>query len=108
MTTLEILAGLIAASEDLTDHGMTNLQKLLEALVYAVVRVEARIYRRECDPAERIEEINRLIHDLPDKTIPPACREVLERALERTEAFPEGPEREALVKATELLLERGM
>ncbi len=90
MTTLDVLAGLIAASEDLTDHGMTNLQKLLEALVYAVVRVEARNYRREGDPAERIEEINRLIHDLPDKTIPPAFREVLERAMERYTAEPTG------------------
>ncbi len=31
-----------------------------------------------------------------------------ERALARTEAFPEGPEREALAKATHLLLERGV
>ena len=37
-----------------------------------------------------------------------STRDGLERALGRTEAFPEGPEREALVKATELLLERGI
>ena len=90
MTTLDVLARLIATSEDLTDHGMINLQKLLEALVYAVVRVEARTYRREGDPAERIEEISRLIHDLPDRIIPPAFREVLELAMERYTAEPTG------------------
>ena len=90
MTTLDVLARLIATSEDLTDHGMINLQKLLEALVYAVVRVEARTYRREGDPAERIEEISRLIDDLPDRIIPPAFREVLERAMERYTAEPTG------------------
>jgi len=31
-----------------------------------------------------------------------------DRALRRTEGFPEGPEREALAKATRLLLERGL
>jgi octaprenyl-diphosphate synthase len=36
------------------------------------------------------------------------ARRYAERALERSEAFPEGPEREALIRATELLLERGM
>jgi len=36
------------------------------------------------------------------------ARAYAERALERTEAFPEGPEREALAKATEILLDRGM
>ena len=90
MTTLDVLARLIAASEDLTDHGMMNLQKLLEALVYAVVRFEARTYRSECDTTERIEEINRLLHDLPDKIIPPAFREVLERAMDRYTAEPTG------------------
>jgi hypothetical protein len=90
MTTLDVLAGLIAASEDLTDHGMMNLQKLLEALVYAIVRVEARTYRREGDPVERIEEISRLINDLPDKTIPPAFQEVLEGAIEHYTAKPRG------------------
>jgi len=36
------------------------------------------------------------------------ARAYAERALERTESFPEGPEREALAKATQLLLDRGM
>jgi octaprenyl-diphosphate synthase len=36
------------------------------------------------------------------------ARSFAERALERTERFPEGPEREALAKATRILLERGM
>jgi octaprenyl-diphosphate synthase len=36
------------------------------------------------------------------------ARAFADRALERTEAFPDGPERDALVKATRLLLERGM
>jgi len=36
------------------------------------------------------------------------ARAYAERALERTETFPEGPEREALAKATNLLLDRGM
>ncbi len=36
------------------------------------------------------------------------AREFAERALELTERFPEGPEREALAKATRILLERGM
>jgi hypothetical protein len=90
MTTLDILARLIATSEDLTDYGMINLQKLLEALVYAVVRVEARTYRREGDPAKRIEEISRLIHGLPDRIIPPDFREVLERAMEHYTAEPTG------------------
>ena len=31
-----------------------------------------------------------------------------ERALRRTETFPEGPERDALARATQLLLDRGM
>ena len=46
MITVETLGRLIAASEDLTDYGMMNLQKLLEALVFAIVRVEARAHRR--------------------------------------------------------------
>jgi octaprenyl-diphosphate synthase len=36
------------------------------------------------------------------------ARRYAERALERTRSFPGGPERDALVRATELLLERGM
>jgi octaprenyl-diphosphate synthase len=36
------------------------------------------------------------------------AREFAERALDLTERFPEGPEREALAKATRILLERGM
>jgi octaprenyl-diphosphate synthase len=36
------------------------------------------------------------------------ARSYADRALARTERFPEGPEREALAKATRLLLERGM
>jgi len=90
MPSLEALARLVAASEDLTDHGMVNLQKLLEALVYAAVRVEARSYRREGAPAERIHEISRLIHDLPEKTVPPAFREVIERAMKRYTAEAKG------------------
>ncbi|MBN2553285.1 MAG: hypothetical protein JXB06_10980, partial [Spirochaetales bacterium] len=66
MITVETLGRLIAASEDLTDYGMMNLQKLLEALVFAIVRVEARAHRRKVDPAERIGEIGRLIRGLPE------------------------------------------
>lgn len=86
----DVLARLIAASEDLTDHGMLDLQKLLEALVYAALRVKARAYRNEGEPAERIGEINSLIHDLPEETIPPAFLEVLERAMNRYTAEPKG------------------
>ena len=90
MTTIDTLSRLIAASEDLTDHGMINLQKLLEALVYAIIRVEARPYRREGNPAERIEEISRIIHELPDRVIPHEFREVLEYAMERYTTEPTG------------------
>lgn len=90
MTTLDTISRLIAASEDLTDHGMVNLQKLLEALVYSIIRVEARTYRRESYPAERIEEISRIIHDLPDKFIPQDFREVLNRAMGRYTRAPIG------------------
>lgn len=90
MSTVDNLGRLIAAAEDLTDEGMVNLQKLLEALVYAVVRVEARPHRREGNPAERIEEIGKLINELPDKTIPSAFREVLENAIKHYRANPSG------------------
>jgi hypothetical protein len=90
MINLKDLSRLIAASEDLTDHGMVNLQKLLEALVFAAVRVEARSYRREAEPAERIHEIDRIFHTLPEKAIPQAFREVVERAIKRYTTDPKG------------------
>lgn len=66
MTTLENLARLVAASEDLADSGMVNLQQLLEALVYSAVRVEARAHRRGGEPAERIKEIASVVDGFPD------------------------------------------
>lgn len=90
MITVETLGRLIAASEDLTDYGMMNLQKLLEALVFAIVRVEARAHRRKVDPAERIGEIGRLIRGLPEKVIPPEYRTVIEGALQRYAADARG------------------
>jgi hypothetical protein len=53
MKSLDTLARLTAAAEDLLDHGMMNLQKLLEALLYVAVRVEARSYHREGDSTEK-------------------------------------------------------
>ncbi|UCF97014.1 MAG: DinB family protein [Spirochaetaceae bacterium] len=90
MINLKDLSRLIAASEDLTDHGMMNLQKLIEALVFAIVRVEARSYRREAEPAERIHEIDRIVHALPAKAIPQAFREVVAGATKRYTTDPKG------------------
>ena len=90
MITLDKLSRLIAASEDLTDYGMVNLQKLIEALVYSIIRVEARNHRREDNPAERIEEIYRIIHEFQDTSIPQEFREVLEHAMERYNTEPTG------------------
>jgi rubrerythrin len=90
MTNLDTLSRLIAASEDLTDYGMVNLQKILEALVYAILRAEARTYRREGNPAERIEEISRMIHELPEGIISQDFREVLEHAMDRYTIEPTG------------------
>ena len=90
MKTIATLAHLTAAAEDLLDHGMMNLQKLLEALVYAAVRVEARSYHREGDPAERIREIDRLIGDLPENVIPPGFRKLMEKAMQHYSAEAKG------------------
>jgi hypothetical protein len=59
---------------------MLNLQKLLEALVYAAIRVEARPHHRDAEAGERVREITSLIRDLPARTIPPALRRVIEGA----------------------------
>ncbi|MBN1835399.1 MAG: DinB family protein [Spirochaetales bacterium] len=83
MVAVDVLGRLIAASEDLTDHGMLNLQKLLEALVFALVRVQARSYRRRSDPAERMTEIDRLIRDLPVNAVSSELRTLLESAMRR-------------------------
>jgi rubrerythrin len=90
MTTFENLARLVAASEDLVDSGMVNLQKLLEALVYSAVRVEARAHRRGSEPAQRIKEIASIVDGFPDRIIPSDFREVLKRSLQRYTADPTG------------------
>jgi ribosomal protein L37E len=77
MNQEDVFSRLIAASEDLTDRGMMNLQKLLEAL-----RVRARAYRQAGEPQRRIREIGGLIRDLPEAAIPPELRKVLEGAIE--------------------------
>ncbi|KKK56378.1 hypothetical protein LCGC14_3065160 [marine sediment metagenome] len=50
---------------------MMNLQELLGALVYSALCVDAGVYRREGDPAERIREIDCLVRDLADPAISP-------------------------------------
>ena len=90
MNQEEGLSRLIAASEDLTDRGMMNLQKLLEALVYAALRVQARAYRHAGEPGQRIREIGGLIRDLPEAAIPPEFRKVLEGAVEHYAAGAKG------------------
>ncbi|MBN1835148.1 MAG: DinB family protein [Spirochaetales bacterium] len=90
MVEADVLGRLIAASEDLTDHGMLNLQKLLEALVFALVRVQARRHRRQGDPAERIGEIDRLIRGLPPEAVSPELLGLLERAVRRYGSEAEG------------------
>jgi hypothetical protein len=82
MSKLETLARLIAASADLIDQGMMNLQKLLEALVYSVVRAESRTYRREGNPDERLAEISHLIGGLPDRSVPPEYRKVIQGVMQ--------------------------
>ena len=90
MNQEDVLSRLIAASEDLTDRGMMNLQKLLEALVYAALRVQARAYRHAGEPGQRIREIGGLIRDLPEAAIPPEFRKVLEGAVEHYAAGAKG------------------
>lgn len=82
MHTHETLARLLAASQDLTDEGMLNLQKLIEALTFATVRVEARSYRSEAPADARIREVKALVADLPETTVPQPVRALVDRALD--------------------------
>ncbi len=90
MSNMKALGRLVAASEDLTDHAMMNLQKLLEALVYASIRVESRGYRRSGDPGDRIAEIREVLKGFPESMLPEAFREVLDRAVALYEVRPRG------------------
>ncbi len=90
MTSVDALARLIAASQDLNNKGMVNLQKLLEALVFSVIRVQARTFRRRDDAAARIQEIDALLAELPSDVVTPAFKQVLERCLKRYQIDPTG------------------
>ena len=69
---------------------MVNLQKLLEALVYSVIRVQARPYKRRDDAAVRIQEVATLLSQIPVEVIAPAFQKVLKLALERYQIDPSG------------------
>jgi len=90
MSSLQTLGRIIAVSEDLTDYAMMNLQKLLEAVVYAAVRVESRNHRRAGDPRGRISEIERLLSELPDEVLPANLRSILDRAVSHYRDRPLG------------------
>ena len=90
MISVDILAQLAAAADDLTNKGVINLQKLVEALIYSVIRTQARTYRRRDDATVRAKEVLELVSHLPAETVATALREVIEHALKRYQVNPKG------------------
>lgn len=90
MIALENLARFVANANYLTDKGMLNLQKLIEALVFAVIRVESRSYLDERDSLDRIHEMLELLDDFPDKSLPPSLGELIRAALNHYKESTEG------------------
>ena len=90
MISVDLLAQLTAAAEDLTNKGIINLQKLLEALVYSVIRTQARNYRRRDDAVVRIQDVLSLVNQIPAEFVAPALQKVLELALKRYQINPKG------------------
>jgi len=90
MMSVDILAQLAAAADDLTNKGVINLQKLVEALIYSVIRTQARTYRRRDDATARAREVLDLVSQIPAETVAPSLREALEHSLKRYQVNPKG------------------
>ena len=90
MMSVDMLAQLAAAADDLTSKGVVNLQKLIEALIYSVIRAQARTYRKTGDAVARTNEVLELLSQIPTEMVQPALGEVLQRSLKRYQINPKG------------------